>query len=182
MPVPIPPKSIPATIAMGTRFMQLSIPRSGCYTTYHMGPTRFSSTISLIAGALLVALLVPSLVLAAKPRVRQRVATKASSSAAYSSVRLSTTTRSVVLTLLNLDRVRKVTYTLSYTANGIQQGVVGSITPSGQKTDTRDLYFGTCSKGVCTPHYTISNATLTVTTTITSGATTTKRYRIKTRW
>ncbi len=97
----------------------------------------------------------------------------------YSSARLSRTTNSVVITLLNLDKTKRVDYVLSYTANGLGQGAMGAIIPTGQTTDSRDLYFGTCSKGVCTPHYNIRNATLTVTTTLKSGASYIKRYRLK---
>ena len=97
----------------------------------------------------------------------------------YSSVRLSRPTNSVVVTLLNLDKTKRVDYVLSYTANGLGQGAMGAIIPNGQSTDSRDLYFGTCSKGVCTPHYNIRNATLTITTTLTTGASYIKRYVIK---
>lgn len=97
----------------------------------------------------------------------------------FSKVSLSRPTHSTVVTFTNLSRVKRIEYALSYTANGISQGVMGSFTPSGQSTDSRDLYFGTCSKGVCTPHVGIQNATLTVTTTTTSGGTNTKRYRFK---
>ena len=97
----------------------------------------------------------------------------------YSSVRLSRPTNSVVVTLLNLDKTKRVDYVLNYTSNGLGQGAMGAITPNGQSTDSRDLYFGTCSKGVCTPHYNIRNATLTITTTLTTGASYIKRYVIK---
>lgn len=115
---------------------------------------------------------------AAKVRIRApRV--RAAAGVSFSSAKLSRATNSVVVTFLNLTRAKSVTYTLSYTANGISQGVVGTLTPVGQTSDTRDLYFGTCSKGVCTPHYAIRNATLTVETTLTNGTTNVKRYRIK---
>lgn len=117
---------------------------------------------------------------AAKSRVRKQTTAAAGTvGVAYSKARLSQTTNSVVITFLNLNRVKRVTYTLSYTASGIQQGVVGTLVPSGQSGDSRDLYFGTCSHGVCTAHYNIKNVTLLVQTTLTSGATHTKRYRIK---
>jgi len=98
---------------------------------------------------------------------------------AYSRARLSRTTNSVVVTFLNLDQVQSITYTLRYTAGGIPQGVVGTVVPSGQATESRDLYFGTCSHGVCTAHNNIHNATLVIQTTLTSGSVHTKRYRIK---
>ena len=118
---------------------------------------------------------------AAKPRIRSTTAASSGKSAGigYSSAKLSRGTNSVILTLLNLSAVSRIDYILSYTANGIPQGVVGSVTPSGANSDSRDLYFGTCSKGVCTPHLNITNASLTVTTKLKSGGTYTKRYRIK---
>ncbi len=116
---------------------------------------------------------------AAKPRVR---ATSSKSTSAvtsgYSKAKLSRNTNSVVVTFVNLTNVSRITYTLSYTANGIEQGAMGSLVPSGV-TDSRDLYFGTCSHGVCTPHRGIQKATLIIETQLKSGKTNIKRYRIK---
>lgn len=97
----------------------------------------------------------------------------------FSKVSLSRSTHSAVVSFMNLNKVKRIEYTLNYTANGISQGAMGSFAPSGQSTDGRDLYFGTCSKGVCTPHYGIEKATLTITTTLISGASNIKRYRFK---
>lgn len=117
---------------------------------------------------------------AAKPRVRTSSAKSAGTAATgYSKAKLSRSTNSVVVTFMNLGNVSRITYTLSYTANGIEQGAVGSLVPSGSGTETRDLYFGTCSHGVCTPHRGIRNAVLLVETQTTSGRTNTKRYRIR---
>lgn len=127
--------------------------------------------------AVIMALMLSSAVnvSAAKKRIR----TTRAAAASYSSAKLSRSTNSIVVTFKNLAKVNRVEYTLSYSANGISQGVVGSFIPNGLGSDTRDLYFGTCSKGVCTPHYGITNATLVITTTLTSGKTNTKRYIIK---
>jgi len=119
---------------------------------------------------------------AAKPRTRSVAPVKSGggvASTGYSRAKLSRGTNSVVVTFVNLGKVAKVTYTLSYTANGIEQGVVGSLTPAGVATDTRDLYFGTCSHGVCTAHRGIQKAVLIVETKLTTGRTNVKRYRIK---
>lgn len=97
----------------------------------------------------------------------------------YSTARLSRPSNSVIITFINLDKVKKIDYVLSYAARGIQQGAGGAIVSNGQQTDSRDLYFGTCSKGVCTPHTGISGAVLTVTTTLKTGGTSTKIYRIR---
>lgn len=112
---------------------------------------------------------------AAKKLVRTTaVKTKAVS---YSSVKLSRPSHSAIVTFTNLTNVKNVEYALSYNANGIPQGAIGSFAPGGHSGESRDLYFGTCSKGVCTPHYGITGATLIVKTIFTTGATHTKRYR-----
>lgn len=99
--------------------------------------------------------------------------------AVYSSARLSRATHSVIPTFYALTGVAKFDYVLNYSANGIPQGVVGSFVSTGAGSESRDLYFGTCSHGVCTPHYGITNASLTVTTTLKNGATYIKRYVLK---
>lgn len=116
---------------------------------------------------------------AAKLRVRVGSALSPSRGISFSTARLSRATRSVIVTVLNLDKAQKITYELRYTANGIPQGAIGTILPGGKTTDTRDLYFGTCSRGVCTPHTNITGASLVVRTTTTGGGVNTKRYRVK---
>ncbi len=116
------------------------------------------------------------------PRVyaaKKRIRAPKIAGVAYSSARLSRGTNSIVATFLHLDKTKRVDYVLSYSANGIRQGAMGALVPTGQISDTRDLYFGTCSHGVCTPHYNIKNASLTITTTLTTGATYIKRYVVK---
>ncbi len=116
-------------------------------------------------------------VYAAKVRVRKTVTGVKSFS--YSTAKLSRSTNSVIVTFQNLGSVKKIQYALNYTANGISQGAMGTVQTAGLVSDSRDLYFGTCSKGVCTPHYNIKNATLTITTYLTNGSTNVKLYRIK---
>lgn len=114
----------------------------------------------------------PQSVLALKKRIR-------AAKAIYSSAKLSRGTHSVITTFYALPGVAKFDYALSYAANGIPQGVVGAFMPTSGGSESRDLYFGTCSKGVCTPHYGITGATLTVTATLKNGATYIKRYSLR---
>ncbi len=120
-------------------------------------------------------------VAAAKTRVRTSVSKSGGGglSTGYSKAKLSRATNSVVVTFMNLGSVSRITYTLSYTANGIEQGAMGSLVPTGAATDGRDLYFGTCSHGVCTPHRGIQKAVLLIETQLKSGRTHVKRYRIR---
>jgi len=129
-----------------------------------------------IISFLLTLIIVPS-VHAAKLRVRKTVGGGVTRS--YSSVKLSRNTNSVLVTFQNLTDAKRVRYELSYIANGVPQGAMGTVQASGLVSDSRDLYFGTCSHGVCTPHYNIKSATLIITTELTSGGINTKRYRIK---
>ncbi len=138
--------------------------------------TRWIATITLLLLGLWV---LPVSALAAKPRIRKSVKTSAAGrGVSYSSAKLSRATNSVIVTFINTGKVGSITYTLSYSANGIAQGVVGTVA-AGNQNQTRDLYFGTCSKGVCTPHRGIKNAVLIVETTLTTGATNVKRYIIR---
>ncbi len=132
--------------------------------------------LSCLFFSLLLVLAIASPVNAAKLRVRK---TSGGIVRTYSSVKLSRNTNSVVITFQNLTDAKRVRYELSYIANGVPQGAMGTIQTAGLVSDSRDLYFGTCSHGVCTPHYNITNTTLIITTELTSGGTNTKRYRIK---
>ncbi|MBI2464722.1 hypothetical protein HYV64_01145 [Candidatus Shapirobacteria bacterium] len=107
---------------------------------------------------------------------------------------VSTTSKSVVVSprlrrdkgalLLNvsgLSTVKSLTYELTYTGSGQDQGVFGSIEPSTSGNSTsRSLYFGTCSHNVCNPHSGVKNARLTVTIKTSAGKNIIRRYRIKT--
>jgi len=127
---------------------------------------------------IMISVLLTSSVGAAKLRVR-KTSGGGGGGISYSSAKLSRSTNSIVVTFQNLTSTKRVQYELSYSANGVPQGAMGTITTTGLVSDARDLYFGTCSHGVCTPHYNITNATLVVTAQLTSGGTNTKRYRIK---
>ncbi len=146
---------------------------------------KINKLIFAIAIFSLLAILVPQhTVFAAKARVRTaapvaRKAATAPVTGGFSSARLSRGTNSVILTLSNLSNIKRVNYSLSYTSNGKDEGIGGSINISGQGSESRDLYFGTCSSGVCTPHRYVTNAVLTVTATYNSGKTATKRYKIR---
>ncbi len=133
--------------------------------------------LSVIVLAAIVLTLAGSPVIAAKLRVRRKTAS-GKSAVSYSSAKLSRPTNSVIVTFLNLQSVKSVSYELSYDANGIAQGATGTLIPTSS-SEVRDLYFGTCSKGVCTPHYNIADAELIVRATLKTGASRTKLYRIK---
>lgn len=144
----------------------------------------FKNALLLIAISVTISSTLPHRVYAAKLRVQKNVpAVKKSviAGVAFSSAKLSPASRSVVVSFMNLDKVSKISYLLNYVGSGNSQGVGGAIIPSGT-TDSRDFYFGTCSKGVCTPHYNIKNASLTVTATLKSGGIRTKRYILRPKW
>lgn len=132
-------------------------------------------TILAITFYLLFFTLFPNDVFAAKKRVR---VSGGSGVSGYSSARLRSDRRAILVNFYNLRSTKQISYILTYNANGIPQGVQGSVLPSAGSTQ-RELLFGTCSKNVCTYHYGITEMRLVVTTTLRSGRTSTKSYRIK---
>jgi len=63
-------------------------------------------------------------------------------------------------------------YELQYTSNGLVKGVTSGTTPvsvAGKDSISREIYLGTCSKGVCTPDPNIGRLTLNLVFTDTSG-------------
>lgn len=129
----------------------------------------------LIVFTLLIIVNSNNKVIAAKKRVKGRLPV----AVGYSSAKLRTDRRAVFVTFLNLGNVKQVAYSLTYNANGIDQGAGGTIIQSGQPSIQRELLFATCSKGVCTYHYNITGMTLSVVTTTKFGIKSTKTYRIK---
>lgn len=97
----------------------------------------------------------------------------------YSYAKLRSDRLGVNVNFINLGNVKSITYILIYFGNGVDQGVQGTITPTGEATTTRELLFATCSKNICTWHNNIQNMKLTVTTTTKSGSFSTKIYRIR---
>lgn len=86
--------------------------------------------------------------------------------------------KGIVATFSNLEIAKSVSYSLSYTYRGIQEGAGGSLTDlSGPQT--RELLFATCSSGVCRYHSGIKNARFVVTTTLTNGKKVSKVFRLK---
>ena len=87
----------------------------------------------------------------------------------------------LLLNISGLSLAKSVSYELTYTGSGQEQGVFGNIDPATSGNSiSRSLYFGTCSHNVCTPHYGVKNTRLTVIIKTTAGKTITKRYRVKT--
>ncbi|MBP9719414.1 MAG: hypothetical protein KBD46_03010 [Candidatus Levybacteria bacterium] len=79
----------------------------------------------------------------------------------------------------NLKGVKSVSYTLMYEANGVGQGVMGGFAPGKKKAVSKDMYLGTCSGKVCTPHRMIKNIQLEVITNYTNGKSSTKTMKVK---
>jgi hypothetical protein len=135
-----------------------------------------------ILAAFLLAIASPGEVLAAKKRVsRGKAGTtvgKTTTRGVQSSVRFKPNRLGVILTLSGFANITSVSYQLTYTANGVPQGVMGTVQPSST-TETRELLFATCSGNVCRYHSNIRNARLVVTSKLKSGVTVRKPYRIK---
>lgn len=95
------------------------------------------------------------------------------------SVKFANYKRAISATFTNLGIASSVTYQLTYTQNGINEGAGGSVSDLSSGMTTRQLLFGTCSKGVCRYHTGIKNAKFVITTTLKDGKKITKTFRLK---
>jgi len=77
-----------------------------------------------------------------------------------------------------IQNANTVSYMLTYTTNGKEEGVTGSIDTSSNIAK-RELLFATCSSGVCTNHGKITNMRLEITSKLKSGKTAIRRYKIR---
>jgi len=130
---------------------------------------------------LILFLLSPSQVQAAKKRVvktaiRPATTTASASRGVKAWVRLRPDRLALLINFSGFGGIKSGSYELTYSANGIGQGAGGTVLLGD--TSTKTLLFGTCSKGVCTYHKNITGARLRITSTLTSGQKVIKSFRI----
>lgn len=117
------------------------------------------------------------------PQVSQKKSTKTQSVSGSGRVGVSVKFRgdrnAIFVNFSNLSSAQSVSYQLIYTSNGRQEGAIGRVNPEDGDQTSRELLFGTCSKGVCRYHAGIKNARLTVTTTLSSGRKAVKTFRLR---
>lgn len=89
-----------------------------------------------------------------------------------------TNKNSVRVIIVNLHYVDRVTYTLSYTAKGVKQGILGNFEP-GLPIYIRSLYLGTCSDTICIPDTNVKDVKLDITYTFSNGKTSTHLYNVR---
>lgn len=132
--------------------------------------------------ACLVSLLLHPEAWAAKKRLRRgrqgTTVRKTYTRGVGASVRFRPDRHGLLINFSGFGNVASVTYTLTYTANGIPQGAGGTATPE-TAGEQRELLFGTCSGGVCHYHTNITNARLVVDSKLSSGLIIRKPYRIR---
>ncbi len=85
----------------------------------------------------------------------------------------------VKLFFADFKGVSKITYTLMYEGNGMEQGVEGGFTVGKRKNFSQNLYLGTCSSGTCMAKNKIKNIRVQVVTKYTNGKSSTKTYKVK---
>lgn len=83
------------------------------------------------------------------------------------------------VTFSNLGVVSSFSYELTYTTNGIPQGVAGTVTPTRENSTQRQFLFGTCSRNVCRYNTGIKEMKLVVTSQLNSGQKVRKTFTIK---
>ena len=105
--------------------------------------------------------------------------TTSTSSGVTSSVKFRGDRLGIIVTFNSLQSAYKVDYFLSYQTKGITQGASGSITDTAIGSVTRDIIFGSCSKGVCRYDSGISNAKFVITIYLNNGRKIVRSYRLK---
>jgi len=78
----------------------------------------------------------------------------------------------------DVAKAKSVTYRLTYTADGISQGIDGTYEAASGSAQ-RELVFGTCSKGVCAYNQNITDMVLELRTLLLSGKTLVQKFSIK---
>lgn len=101
------------------------------------------------------------------------------SASKYITAKLRSDRRALLVTFKNLRDVKMIDYTLTYKSNGVDQGVTGTIDGPTESSLSRELVFGTESKGVYTYHTNITGMRFEVTITLKSGAKIKKAYTVK---
>lgn len=134
--------------------------------------------VSLVTLLMVFALSVPFSSEAAKKRTWKATAASTSSATPSISAKLTGWKQYLTLTFRGVSSTTGIDYELTYSGNGIEQGVFGSIKPA-EGNVARTLFFGTCSHNVCVSHRNITNARLAVTYKLKSGQTLVKKYKIK---
>ncbi len=105
--------------------------------------------------------------------------TTSTSSGVTSSVKFRGDRLGIIVTLGSLQAAYKVDYFLSYQTRGTTQGASGSITDTSIGSVTRDIIFGSCSKGACRYDTGISNAKFVISIYLNSGRKIVRSYRLK---
>jgi len=135
--------------------------------------------------ALILFLIIPHQILAAKARTSRGGGTGSTSGSVSTSGRVTTSVRfrsdrrAAIISFAGLSNANSVNYSLTYDSNGIAQGAMGTMTNIAGSSDSRELLFGTCSHGTCRYHTGIINARLVITSKLKSGITTRKSYKLK---
>ncbi len=117
------------------------------------------------------------------PRFRNNSAPASAPTYSYSGVTVSPRLRGDRAALLvyfaNIQKATSITYRLTYDTGEKTEAVGGSVDPSEGATASRELLFGTCSSGVCNYHKNITNMRFEVTSKLTSGKTSIKRFLVR---
>jgi len=85
--------------------------------------------------------------------------------------------KGLLINFSNFNNLESGSYELLYETNGVTQGAGGSIILGD--TSTKEVLFGTCSGGVCNWHENITNARLSIYSTLKNGTKVLKPFRIK---
>ena len=138
-----------------------------------------SKKILFLILSFVLVLVFPAKALAAKVRTSRGAGGAISIGGGYSSsAKFKANRLGIILSLYGLKYTDSVSYELTYTSEGIPQGVISTVQATENNT-TREMLFGTCSKNVCRWHTNIKDSKLVVTAKLKSGKTLRKTYKIR---
>lgn len=141
---------------------------------------RFFKLVSMVAFVLGIFLSLPTTVQAKRklPALKPASTSKSTSTGVTVKVKFRSDRKGVVLNLGNLTAASGVSYDLIYDTRGTTQNAGGAVKISSDTANT-EVIFGTCSSGVCRYDSGITNARLTITSTLKNGRTIIKPFRLK---
>jgi hypothetical protein len=136
-----------------------------------------TSLIWLVSLALVLVLPTAALRQRTRRKTTSSPGTTSASRGVKAQIRFRSDRQGLLISFSDFEDIDSVRYELVYDSNGVTQAVGG--TAALGDTSTRELLFGTCSAGICRYHSNITNARLSIITTLENGTKILKPYRIR---
>src|SRR3990167_6460320 len=131
----------------------------------------------LVSSALIFALLLSLVAVSAVARKKLNRQSTVPVGSFWNKLRLRGDHQALLLSLGGMQHAAKVEYQLTYSTNGVAQGINGSHEPSLGNTP-KELVFGTCSNNDCIAATNLTGMIFELRVALENGQTLVKRYQI----